>query len=240
MWCDVSASLTGPAGHPASREPETVLSITIWGGEAAGVTIELPSGETVGASPFGSYEEYQIFGQSFDGLPQAGSTYTCIAHDAGGTPIPGGAASDVYVGGYEPNPPANVRAELVEDGILVTWDPSPIIPGGFDPGAVSPIGSYSIVLDREDREVGIASYQWSQMGAPLTETAHLIPSRRQDFELGDEGLALEEMDDGLYCLRLSAFSLAPEGMAGQGVECSATDLDETVYVVIEEGQMRIE
>jgi Tol biopolymer transport system component len=240
MSCDVSAFLTGPAGDPASREPETVLSITIQGGEAAQVTIELPSGETVAALPLGSYGEYQIFSQSFEGLPRAGGAYTCVALDASGALIPGGEASDVYIGGYEPDPPANVKAEVVEDGILVTWDPSPIIPGGFDPGGVPPLGSYYIVLDREDREEGMASYQWSQMGASLTETSHLIPFRREHFALGDEGLALEEMDDGLYYLQLTAFSLAPEGTTGQGVECSATDPAEVVSIVIEEGQVRIE
>jgi Tol biopolymer transport system component len=241
MSCDVSASLTGPAGDPASREPETVLSITIQGGEAAQVTIELPSGETVAALPLGSYEEYQIFYQSFEGLPQTGGAYTCIALDAGGTPIPGGEVSDVYLGGYEPDPPANVKAEVVEDGIWVTWDPSPTIPGGFDPGGVPPLGSYNIFLDREDREEGISPYyRWSQMGASLKETSHLIPFRRQHFALGDEGLALEEMDDGFYHLELSAFSLAPEGTAGQGVECTSTDPAETVHIIIEEGQVRIE
>ena len=153
--------------------------------------------------------------------------------------MPGGEASDVYLGGYEPDPPANVMAEVVEDGILVTWDPSPTIPGGFDPGGVPPLGSYYIVLDREDREEGMASYQWSQMGASLTETSHLIPFRREHFAFGDEGLALEEMDDGFYYLQLTAFSLAPVGTAGQGVECSATDPAEEVSIVIEAGQVRI-
>jgi Tol biopolymer transport system component len=240
MWCDVSASLTGPAGDPASREPETMLSVTIWGGEAAQVTIELPSGESVAAELWGNHEGYQIFSHSFDGLPQAGGTYTCVALDASGAPMPGGEASDVYVGGYEPDPPANVRAEVVEDGILVTWDPSPTIPGGFDPGGVPPFGAYYIVLDRADREEGVVSYQWNQMGAPLTETSHLIPFRREHFVLGDDGLALEEMDDGLYYLDVGAFSVAPEGTTGEGAECSASDPAETVSIVIEEGQVRME
>jgi hypothetical protein len=146
-------------------------------------------------------------------------------------------ASDVYVGGYEPDPPANVQAEVVETGVLVTWQPSPVVPGAFDPSRSPPPGFYQITLFGE--EVGMM-YGWNHSGRPLPETSHLIPFRRQDFGPGDLGLALEEMDDGVYSLSLDAFSAAPEGTAGQGLECSATDPAENIQIVIEGGQMWVE
>jgi hypothetical protein len=83
-------------------------------------------------------------------------------------------------------------------------------------------------------------YGWNHSGRPLPETSHLIPFGRQDFGPGDLGLALEEMEDGVYALSLDAFSAAPEGPAGQGLECSAADPAENIRIVIEAGQMRVE
>ena len=237
MWVDVYCALSGPAGDMASRNPQTRLEANVQSPNAAQVMVETPSGEVVFVPAYGDiYWEGQRFLREVEGLPQAG-TYTFTVLDADGAPIPGAVASDVYVGGHEPDPPANVQAEVVEAGILVTWDPSPVIPGAFDPSGSPPLGFYQITLFGE--EVGML-YGWNHSGRPLPEASHLIPFRRQDFGPDDFGLALEEMEDGVYALGLDAFSTAPEGTAGQGLECSAADPAENIRIVIQGGQMRVE
>jgi hypothetical protein len=84
------------------------------------------------------------------------------------------------------------------------------------------------------------SFGWNSVEMSLPETSHLIPLRRQDFGPGDRGLALEEMDDGVYDLWVDAFSVAPEGTAGRGLECEAHDPAEHIQIVIEGGQVRVE
>jgi len=91
-----------------------------------------------------------------------------------------------------------------------------------------------------NREEGELAYGWNHEGRPLPETSCLIPFRRQDLGPGDTGLALEEMDDGVYYLELHAFSVAPEGTAGHYVECIAHDPAQNIRIVIEGGQVRIE
>jgi len=238
MSAEVHCNLYGPAGILASRNPQTGFHAVVQSEDAAQVVVESPSGEIVVLPPFGDVFgwERRFLGSS-QGLPQAGGTYTFTALDADGAPIPGAVASDVYLGGYEPESPANAQAEVVEAGILVSWDPSPVIPGGFDPSGSPPLGSYLIHLYRE--EVG-SMYGWTQAGRPLLETSHLIPFSRQDFAHGDRGLALEEMEDGVYYLSLTAFSVAPEGTIGQGKECMTTDPTENLWIIIEGGQVRVE
>jgi hypothetical protein len=239
MRVDVYCALIGPAGDLASRNPQTKFETRVQSLSAVQVMVETPSGEVVAIPPYGDVygEERRFLKDNIQGLPQAGGTYTFTALDADDTPIPGAVASDVYVGGYEPDPPANVQAEVVEAGILVTWQPSPAIPGALDPSRSPPSGFYQITLFGE--EAGML-YGWNHSGRPLPEASHLIPFRRQDFGPGDRGLALEEMDDGVYFLGLDAFSTAPEGTAGQGLECSAADPAENIQIVIEGGQVRIE
>jgi len=239
MWVDVYCALVGPAGDLASRNPQTKFETRVGSLNAVQVMVKTPRGEMVVVPPYGDVygQERRFLRDNIQGLPQAGGTYTFTALDADGTPIPGAVASDVYLGGYEPDPPANVQAEVVEAGILVTWQPSPAIPGALDPGRSPPPGFYQITLFGED--VGML-YGWNHSGRPLPESSHLIPFRRQDFGPGDLGLALEEMEDGVYALSLDAFSTAPEGTAGQGLECSAADPGENIRIVIEGGQMRVE
>jgi len=238
MWVDVYGALRGPPGDLASRDPQTRLEAVVQARGAAQVAVETPGGQIVVLPAYGDiYGRGQRFLRTIPGLPQAGGAYTFTALDADGAPIPGAVASDVYLGGYEPHPPANVRAEVVEAGILVAWDPSPVIPGAFDPGGSPPLGFYQITLYQE--EVGMV-YGWHQAGEPLPEVSHLIPFRRDDFGPGDTGLTLEGMDDGVYSLSLDAFSAAPEGTAGQGLECTAFDPAENIRMIIERGQVRVE
>jgi hypothetical protein len=227
--------LEGPAGDPASRNPQTGVDVIVQGGNVVQVVVESPSGETVAVLPYGDipYGWEGRFGEMIEGPPQAGGTYTCTALDADGTMI---VASDVYLGSYQPDPPANVEVRVAKSGLLVTWDPAPVIPGAFDPGGVVPFGFYAIYVVKEDGEV---LYGWGSDDGPLPETSHLIPFRRQDFDNSDAGLALEEMDDGLHYVRVVSFSVAPEGTAGVYVECIADDPAERAWIVIEGGQVLV-
>jgi hypothetical protein len=237
MDVDVWCGLSGPAGSLASRHPSTAFNATVENPNAAQVVVECPNGQSVILPAYGDvYGQERRFYERIQELPQAGGTYTFSPLDADGAPIPGAVASDVYVGGYEPDPPTHIRAEVVEDGILVTWEPPPVISGAFDPGGSPPRGFYQISLAGEDG----MSYGWNHVGMPLPETSHLISLRRQDFGPGDRGLALEEMEDGIYSLHVDAFSFAPEGTAGRGLECEAHDPAEDIQIVIEGGQIRIE
>jgi len=210
---------------------------TIEDGRAAQVAVGFPNGQTVVLPLSGvfGWPEKSFHGQ-FPGLPQAGGTYTCTFLNGGGAPIPGAMTGDAYVGGYIPDPPTNIRAEVVEAGILVTWDPSPVIPGAFDPTASPPLGHYHISVSEEERG---SVYTWNSRG-PLSETSHLIPFRRQYFGPGDVGLAVGEWGDGVYTLAIHAASDAPEESAGQGIDGAARNRAEDWQVVIEGGQVRIE
>jgi hypothetical protein len=237
IWVDVKINLLGSSTDLASRNPHTFFDAIVWGSDAAQAIVESPSGEIFVLSPYGDIfaSEHRFSGQ-FPGLPQAGGIYTFIALDADGVLIPGAVATDVYVGGYEPDPPVNIRAELVENGILVTWDAPPVIPGAFDPGASPPLGNYLIAIDPEGGGTGCG---WISIDLPVPETSHLIPFRRQDFGPGDRGQALEELNDGVYYLRMSAHSVPPRGTAGQGFECG-TLATESIRIVIKGDQVRIE
>jgi hypothetical protein len=232
---DVYSQLNGPAGDLVARNPRTLLGALVQSRNAVQVVVELPSGEIVTLPPFGDlYGSERRSSVGIEGLPQAGGTYTFTVLDIDGVPIPGAVATDIYRGGYEPDPPANVRADVIEAGVLVAWDPSPVIPGAFDP-KVS-LGFYQIDLHRE----GMHLYGWNNAGRPLPETSHLIPFHSYDFGPGDRGLGLREMDDGTYSLSLSANTWAPEGTSGHDMECTARDPAEIILIVIEGDQVRVE
>jgi hypothetical protein len=237
MKCDVNSYIWGPTRDPASGYPETVIMGTIEDVRATQVAIKFPNEEIV-VLPLGgvfAWPERSFLGQ-FPGLPQAGGTYVCTFLDTDGAAIPGAVTSDVYLGGYETDPPANFRAEVVEAGVLATWDPSPVIPGAFDPTASPPLGHYHIGVAEEG---GGSVYTWNPLG-PLLETSHLIPFRSQDFDPGGRGLALGEWGDGVYGLCIHAASDAPEGSAGQGLDGAVRNPADDWLIVIEGGQVQVE
>ncbi len=238
LWVDVYGHLTGPAGEPAGQDPLTILEVHTDSDLVAGVTVTTPAGQIITLPPYGDvYGQQRRFTQVVPGLPQTGGRYTFTALAADGQPLPGGVASDIYLGGYEPEPPVGVSAQAVDNGLLVTWKPSPLIPGAFNPAAASSLGFYQISLHLEGRGT---AYGWNNSGRPLPETAHLIPLRQQDFGPGDFGQALAQLDDGLYFLDIDAFSVAPPQTVGGGLECSANDPAESVKIIIEAGQVRVE
>lgn len=238
MEGDVYCALSGPAGNPASRDPWTRLGVIVQSPKAVQVAVESPNGEIIVLPRYSDFWGGEgRFSNSIPGLPQAGGAYVFTALDADGAPIPGAVASDVYLGGYEPDPPSNVQAKVVEDGILVTWDPSSIILGAFDPDASPPIGVYKLSLWDV---AGVTMYGWISDSESQPETSHLIPFRRQDFAPGASGLALEELEGRAFRISMDILIYAPEEAAWYGLDCEAWDPAEEIWITIEEGQVQIE
>jgi len=205
MWVDVYCALNGPAGDPASRHPLTILETHVEGGDVTRVQVETPDGEVVVMPAYGDiYGQERRFLWDVQALPQAGGSYTFTALDAAGAPLPGGVIRDVYLGGYEPDPPSHIRAEVVEAGVLVTWAPSPVIAGAFDPSGSPPSGCYQITLFGEGGGHGI----WLASRRPVLDRAvscHPLsppgfqPRRFWPGAGGDGRRCLLPECDGLQC-----------------------------------------
>lgn len=187
------------------------------------VLTELPEGESVIVPPYTDIFSPQIdfittfrFIQHYPMEPTIG-TYTYYALDATGQRIPGVSNTDFYVGGNEPDAPTNVEAYFTPgEGIYVSWNPVDVIPGAFDPG--NGIGFYQIELS-------------GQFGANFIQTSYfLIPWN----SLGPNmyGIPLSEFKDGKYRFDVIAFSVAPEGSGGGGLECQTRDSRETIHFQI--------
>ena len=167
-------------------------------------------------------------------MPIAGGEYVFTGLDAAGQPIPGAIGTDIWVGVDPPDPPTNVRADLTEGGILVSWDDSPAIPGSFDLTAEPPLGFYQLWVNRV--ETGEAVY-----GANLIyESSHLIPLEGTDFVEGEDwGSSLGELGDGAYTIGACVFSMAPADSLGAGFEYNSSDIDEHIVFAVEGGEIAI-
>lgn len=140
--------------------------------------------------------------------------YHFQALDAVGNPILDVSCTDTYLGGYEPEPPLNVNATFTPyEGIYLSWDPVPIIPGAFDPE--NHIGFYQIEL------AGLFGANW------IPNNSFIIPWEDLTQE-GMFGIPLSEFPDGTYSFDVIAFSVAPNGSAGHGLECQTRSSDECV------------
>jgi|GEM_PF-2120611 len=169
------------------------------------------------------------------GMPIAGGTYTFTALDVVGNPIPGVQATDIWVGVEPASPPANVDAVVTAEGILLSWDESPVITGSFDPA--SGLGFYQLTLYRVQPDGSWGEDVFGVGG--IYSLSHLIPMDKSDFVQGDLGLALNEMGDGVYAISSCVHSVTPAGSAGHGFEYNNTNPDETVYFEIEDGAITI-
>lgn len=242
MWCDLWLSLDGPAGDLATRNPSFSFEARVQGANAAQVVVQSPSGEKYILPPYSDipYGGEQRFVGGGNGLPVAGRPYTCTALAADGAPIPGAAASDIYIGGKEPDPPTHVRAVVVAGGLQITWAPSPVIPGAFDPAGSPPVGYYVIFLYNAKGE---PLYSWLGGPTPPTAPSHLIPLHQQDFTPGDAGLALEALGDGTYRVDVNARSVTPDAtpqvVTARTDECISKDSAQDIRLVIEKGQARV-
>jgi hypothetical protein len=169
------------------------------------------------------------------GMPPPGGEYVFTGLDVTGEPIPGATDTDVWVAIDPPDPPSNLTAEVTGDGMLVSWDESPIIPGSFEPAAEPQLGFYQLGISRIDTDELV--YGANFISAP----PHLIPQNKADFiEGADHGLSLSEMEDGTYYLGASVHSLALAGSLGKGLEYNSTDVDQGVIFSIQNGEITIE
>jgi hypothetical protein len=206
------------------------------------VRVELPDGRSVivpAATDVFSPEVDQTilfrFSTCEPGMPIAGGEYIFTGLDVAGEPIPEATNTDIWVGVEPPDPPTNVRAEVTEDGILVSWDESPVIPGSFEPAAEPQLGFYQLGISR------IGTDELIYGANRISASPHLIPQNKADFIEGiDHGLSLSEIEDGTYYLGASVLSMAPAGSLGKALEYNSTDIDQGIIFTIEDGEIIIE
>jgi hypothetical protein len=239
FWTDAYLALSGPATlAPANRSPCMILGI-VTNIVVDSVRVDLPGGGSVLIPAYCDVYTPDIdqatkfrFTSCVPGMPAAGSEYIFTGLDAAGDPIPGARDTDIWLGVEPPNPPANLRAEVTEDGILVSWDESPKIPGSFDPA--SHLGNYQLGISRSETDKLV----YGANGMPAS--SHLIPRDSTGFTVRDYGIPLSEMEDGTYYLHACVHSNAPEGSSGRGAEYICQDSGQTITFTIEDGEVAIE
>jgi len=239
---DAYLGLEGPTTlSPEERNPCVILAIntnvvmdSVWVDLPGGRSIIIPEYTDV-FSPEGEGIPLFRFSTCEPGMPAAGGEYIFTGIDMAGEPIPGATGTDIWVGVDPPDPPTNVRAEVVEDGILVSWDESPIIPGSFEPTAEPPLGFYQLWIN------GVETGESVYGAAGISASPHLIPLDKADFVAGeDRGLSLGEMEDGPYTIGAAVLTIAPAGSLGRGFEYDSSDMDEHIIFAIEDGEIVIQ
>ena len=238
---DAYLGLNGPATLPPEERDPCVLLGIITSVIMDSVRVDLPDGRSVIVppatdmfSPGVDWTTLFRFSTCEPGMPIAGGEYIFTGLDVAGEPIPGATNTDIWVGVEPPDPPTNVQAEVIEDGILVSWDESPIIPGSFEPAAEPQLGFYQLSIQK----IGTDEPVYGASG--ICVSPHLIPQDRADFIAEkDHGLSLGEMEDGTYCLGTCVHSIAPEGSLGKGFEYNSTDVDQGIIFTIEDGEITL-
>jgi len=238
---DAYLGLDGPATlPPQERNPCVILDI-MTNVIMDSVRVDLPDGRstiipwyTDVFSPGVDWTTLFRFSTCEPGVPIAGGEYIFTGLDVAGEPILGARGTDIWVGVEPPDPPTNVRAEVIEDGILVSWDESPIIPGSFEPAAEPQLGFYQLWVNKV--ETGESVHGANHISA----SPHLIPQDKANFVEGkDWGLSLSEMGDGTYSLGVSVLSMAPAGSLGKGFEYISSDLGQAITFTIQDGEITI-
>jgi hypothetical protein len=238
---DAYLGLDGPATlPPEERNPCVILGI-MTNIVMDSVRVDLPDGGSVIVpaatdvfSPGVDRTTLFRFSTCEPGMPIAGGEYVFTGLNVAGEPMPGATNTDIWVGVEPPDPPTNLRAEVIEDGILVSWDESPIIPGSFEPAAEPQMGFYQLGINPV--ETGQSVYGANRISA----SPHLIPQNKADFiEETDHGLSLSEMEDGTYYLGAGVLSMAPVGSLGKALEYNSTDADQGIIFTIQNGEITI-
>jgi hypothetical protein len=238
---DAYLGLNGPATlPPEEREPCVILGITT-SIVMDSVRVDLPDGGSVVVpavtdvfSPEVDWTTLFRFSTCEPGMPIAGGEYVFTGLDVTGEPIPGASNTDIWVGVEPPDPPTNLRAQVIDDGILVSWGESPIVPGSFEPAAEPQLGFYQLGISRIETDESVYG------ASGISASPHLIPQDKADFTEGkDLGLSLSEMEDGTYRLGACVHSIAPEGSLGNGFEYNNTDLDQNITFTIQDGEITI-
>ena len=239
---DAYAALSGPGTVPPDeRDACTILGV-MSNIVMDSVRVTRPDGTSLILPPYTDVFSHGVdwvtlfrFSTCDHGRPVAGGTYTFTALDAVGDPIPGVERTDVWVGVEAPDPPTNVAASVVADGMLVTWNDVPIVPGSFEPAADPQLGFYQMGIWSVAPE-GESVYGASHIAIP----SHLVPKDKADFVPGqDHGLSLDEMADGTYQLSICVHSVALEGSAGHGFEYNNSDPGESIFFQISGGVITI-
>jgi hypothetical protein len=239
---DALLGLNGPATlPPEERNPGVSLAVSV-NIVIDSVRVDLPDGGSVVIpeyteefDPEGEWATLFRFLTVEPGMPPDGGEYVFTGLDATGEPIPGATDTDIWVAIDPPDPPTNLTAEVVENGILVSWDESPIIPGSFEPAAEPRLGSYALEIRRIDTDDELV-YAGDGISAP----PHLIPLDKADFVVEDHELSLSEIEDGIYSLTAIVYSMAPAGSLGKGAEYSSTDGGQAITFSIQNGEITIE
>jgi hypothetical protein len=239
---DAYVLLDGPATLPLEARTQCVLLNVNTNIFMDAVRVDLPGDGSVTVPAYTDLNSPEVdqrtvlrFCTCAAGMPTSGGEYIFTGLDANGEPIPEARNTDIWVGVQPPDPPTNVRAELTEDGILVSWDESPAIPGSFGPAAEPPLGSYQLWVVR--METGETVYGTDTVSAP----PHLIPQDKANFIEGrDRGLSLGEMEDATYCLTAGLHSWAPEGSLGWGCEYNCYDSGQAIIFWIRDGEITIQ
>jgi hypothetical protein len=238
---DAYVVLDGPATlPPEERDPcvnlEIMTNIVM-----DSIRVDLPDGRSIIVrgytdvfGPGGEGTTLLRFLSCERGMPVAGGEYVFTGLDAAGEPLPGARNTDIWVGVEPPAPPTNIRAEVTKDGITVSWDESPIVPGSFEPAAEPQLGFYQLGISRTD--TGELVYG----ACCISASPHLIPQDRANLiEWKDWGLSLSEMEDGTYCLFASVLSVAPEGSLGKRFEYNNSDHGQNMIFTIQDGEITI-
>jgi hypothetical protein len=236
---DAYLGLNGPATlPPEERDPCLILGI-MTSMVVDSVRVDLPDGGSVIVPAVTDLFILEVdrttlfrFSTCEPGMPPAGGEYVFTGLDVTGQPIPGATNTDIWVGVDAPDPPTDLTAEVIEDGILVSWDESPIILDSFEPSAEPQLGFYQLGISRIDTDEFV--YGANQISA----SPHLIPQSKSDFIGGaDHGLSLSEMEDGAYYLGAAVHSMAPAGSSGKGLEYNSTDVDQGIVFTIQDGEI---
>jgi hypothetical protein len=238
---DAYVVLDGPATLPPEERNPCVNLEIMTNIVMDSVRVDLPDGRSIIVpgytdvfSPGGEGTTLLRFLSCEPGMPIAGGEYTFTGLGAAGEPIPGARNTDIWVGVQPPDPPTNVRAEVTEDGILVSWDESPTIHGSFEPAAYPPLGFYQLEVNKI--ETGELVYG----ACCISASPHLIPQDKANLiEWKDWGLSLSEMEDGTYCLGASVLSIAPEGSLGKRFEYNNSDPSQNIVFTIQDGEITI-
>ena len=238
---EASAALHGPATLlPEERNPCVMLQV-MTNMIIGSVCVELPDGGSVLLSTYTDVFTPDVdwtslfrFATCEPGMPIPGGEYIFTALDVAGEPISGVKNTDIWVGVDAPDPPTNVRAEIVENGMLVSWDEIPIIPGSFEPAAQPQLGDYRLeIWVTETGEIVYGAFG-------ISVSSYLIPQDRSSFiEARDWGLSLSEMEDGTYCLHTRVASMAPAGSLGKGLEYFNTDPGQDIVFTVKDREITI-
>lgn len=245
FWTDAYAALNGPATLPPEERGPCVILGIMSNIVMDSVRVGLPDGRSVIVPPYTDVFSPGVdwttlfrFSTCEPGMPIAGGEYIFTALDVAGNPIPGVRNTDIWVGVEPPEPPTNVHASVTDEGILVTWDDVPAIPGSFEPAADPQLGFYQMAVDRvKPGEPGESVYGANHIAV----SSHLIPQDKANFIEGkDWGLSLSEMEDGTYYLNTCVHSIAPESSLGKGFEYNNSDSGQAIIFTIEGGEITIQ